>query len=508
MSIKQKIVILAISAVVSTTILTVIISLRNFFDMEQNIATTKVELVSRGLVSPLQFESKDGAEAVLEDMLGKFGIFAKVYTREGLFVEWGDMKKYANEKIDDVFGPKFFRSFFENPEIIVRKHGEIILAVSPIWAPDGSKILGAVICSFPSSSLFKFIGFQIILAVFWALGISIISYFISNRIVQSLRNFSNIFSRLSLGEIVKFERISKDEVGELAKIWNNTADNFIKLIKDIVSASRDIEQMVQSLSEQMIKLSSSSEQHSAKIVQISNATEEFSSTMNDMMRRTADISSRVQSSKILSEEGKADIANLSSMIKSFSVELSGLREKFQKLSENITGISPVVEVIEDISDQTNLLALNAAIEAARAGEAGKGFAVVAAEIRKLAERTRKELDSIKKIVSNVRGTVKEVSDVVETVVEKFGSIVPIMEKTSKKFDEISASAHRNSVEIESMATSFEELVSTLNEISKSMREISEVGEQFNNMVYDIKKVADTLTGITEKFREIIKSFKV
>lgn len=85
----------------------------------------------------------------------------------------------------------------------------------------------------------------------------------------------------------------------------------------------------------------------------------------------------------------------------------------QTASQEVNGISEILEVIRRVAQQTNLLGLNAAIEAARAGEQGRGFSVVAEEVRKLADESNKSARNIEEMLNRFRDSVIRVQKNVE-----------------------------------------------------------------------------------------------
>ena len=134
---------------------------------------------------------------------------------------------------------------------------------------------------------------------------------------------------------------------------------------------------------------------------------------------------------------------------------SSTYQSINLISDSISRINGMAEVIENIAEQTNMLALNAAIEAAHAGESGKGFAVVAEEITKLAEASSESS--------------REISESIEEIIEN----ITVMASSSSQLDEA----------FTTMTTDIRKVSETMNGFSsglmKSNRETHEVLQTMN-----------------------------
>lgn len=100
------------------------------------------------------------------------------------------------------------------------------------------------------------------------------------------------------------------------------------------------------------------------------------------------------------------------------------------LKESSNRIAERVGIITTIAGQTNILALNAAVEAARAGNAGRGFAVVAAEVRKLAENSRKAADEMVILVSHSVDLANKTGDFMTDSITEYQRVGTLVDEIS------------------------------------------------------------------------------
>jgi methyl-accepting chemotaxis protein len=149
------------------------------------------------------------------------------------------------------------------------------------------------------------------------------------------------------------------------------------------------------------------------------------------------------------------------------------------------------KTIADIAAKTNLLAMNAAIEAAHAGESGKGFAVVASEIRKLAELSSKESDSISSEINKIEQRITQIAVVSSDTVKS----MELMFTEIKALDQ-SFGVMNNAVEEQSAGGS--QILTALRALQDITGKVKEGTDNIQHQSGAIQKAAVTLEVISQK----------
>jgi aerotaxis receptor len=217
------------------------------------------------------------------------------------------------------------------------------------------------------------------------IGVVLAGLYLHTQIVSPLRRVLEQAKAVASGQAVMPVVLPRvDEIGMLMRSVNQAGLNVRALVDDVAEQIEGVETASREIADGSQHLSQRTEQAAASLQQTAAAMEQLAETIQRNSESATEVRSLAQDAQASAQRGGAAVG--------------GVVEQMRTIGESSSKIVDIVRLIDSIAFQTNILALNAAVEAARAGEQGRGFAVVASEVRALARRSADAAREVKALI--------------------------------------------------------------------------------------------------------------
>jgi len=361
-------------------------------------------------------------------------------------------------------------------------------------------------------------------SIFIVIGI-LLAILVGRSIAKPIIKVANILKDISEGEgdLTRVINIkSNDEVGSLAHFFNMTLDKIKNLVISIRREANSLSSIGVSLASNMTETAAAVNQITANIQSIKTRVINQSASVTETNATMEQVVTNINKLNEMVESQAASVTQSSSAIEEMFANIQSVVQTLGKNVENVNGLASasgvgrgslhevaddikqiayeseslmeINSVMENIASQTNLLSMNAAIEAAHAGDAGRGFAVVAGEIRKLAESSSKQSQTISEALKKIKSSIDKITNSTENVLGKFAAIETGVKTVAEQEENI-----RNAMDEQGQGSKqILEAISHLNEITQQVRsgshEMLEGSREVITESNNLEKVTQEISG--------------
>lgn len=366
----------------------------------------------------------------------------------------------------------------------------------------------------------------------------IAAYIFIRRTTRPLTRLSGSVNTVARGDLSQEPILfkSKDEIGTLARDFNEMTTSLRNLITQVNDTSMLVASSSQELSASAQETNRAGE-HSVNVTidladgantQLRNLEGSYRS-VQEMSRFITEIASTADTAMntaadnaLKARNGRESMDSTTSQMQVVSESISDLSGIIETLGSHSKEIESIVGTISSIAEETNLLSLNAAIEAARAGEEGRGFAVVAGSVRKLAERSASSAAQIGELVSQIVSQMDKAGETMRRSTDEmvegkamiiaagrsFSEIETSVSDMSSQSQQISETVRDLALISSDLVAAIQSIVAVSNQTAEGAEMLSASSQEQLAAMQEVEASAAFLSSLAEKLQVLVENFKI
>jgi methyl-accepting chemotaxis protein len=472
-------------------------------------ATHFSQLLAAGVATPLEFDDKEAASAVLGWVRGDERIvYVLVVAPSGAHVAEHQAQNAQGLKVDaSVDRPRTERA-------------PGLLRVTTPVVREGKR-LGTLAMGFSLRELDREmrdtqLATLAVCGLLLAVGV-LFALLLGRAITRPVLEVASAARQLGEGRLdTRIKLDTRDETGQLARAFNQMSERLAEaLAAERASAEKErrARQAVIDTSERLLQAASDilgiTTQQSSGAQEQAAAVTETVATVNEVTKTAEEAAGRAElvthSAQEAMEAGKAGKQAIDDTVQGMGAvrdQVTSIAEGIVALAERAQAIGDIIATVSEIAEQTNLLALNAAIEASRAGEHGRGFSVVASEVKTLANESKKSTAQIRQILVEIQKATNSAVMATEEGTKRVGDAVGVVHRAGGTIKTLVDAVDEAAQAAAQIAASADQQATGMSHIHLAMKNINEVTfrtldstKQTERAARDLNKLAEELKGL-------------
>jgi methyl-accepting chemotaxis protein len=338
----------------------------------------------------------------------------------------------------------------------------------------------------------------------------LVGFLIAQNIASRLAEITVAAGRISKGDLrgEKLKSSSRDEIGQLAEVFNNMVESLKNLTGQILSVTGNVNSSAQEIMASTQQQASGTKEQAATVQEITSTMQELTQSGSEIGERAKQVAAAAEATSVASRSGVQAVQDTNRTMEAIREQVEEVAEKIVALSQKTQAVGEIVSTVNDIAEQSNLLALNAAIEAAAAGEQGSRFSVVANEMKHLADRAKECTVQVRTILGDIQKGINSSVMLTEEGVKRVEIGKQQADVTERTINEM------NNTTLDSVKA-FQQIIGASNQqqigfeqVTQGMRDIRQAAEQTAAGTSQLEKAVSNLNALSHQLRGAVEQYQL